>query len=171
MTPDQDKVLSEDTKEKTQGLINENKETLREIGIKEGLTGQLLEDYITFFNLRFGKHSMYGGYPNEWAQRFLDGREWGAADLQSRRCLIETNPDKYGKQTYNIEIECSKYQFMALMQYVDGLGIEYDMGTPPKERVKQNLDDEQRAREAEEISPEDPETAADYYDKHIKGAK
>lgn len=79
---------------------DKNKEDeLREIAEEELSDEKTQKIFIKFMQKRFKEHAFDGHYAHEWGQRFAEGkwnnREWHAADGQSRKVLLELNPEKY----------------------------------------------------------------------------
>ncbi len=66
--------------------------TFREVGIKNGLEGQMLERYIWYMLTRWKDEEetqCQTGYASEWANRFKYGDEFACSDLEGQQILKE----------------------------------------------------------------------------------
>lgn len=64
--------------------------TFREVGAEEGLEGFRLERFVLYMKKRWAKEESMQcqtGYAAEWAQRFMNGIEYSASDIDGRAVL------------------------------------------------------------------------------------
>lgn len=73
------------------------KANYKQIGLKVGLTGQTLNNYIKFMKLRFPKERDTT-YATEWANRFRKGEEWDVSDSGSRAILMKIDKMEYYRE-------------------------------------------------------------------------
>ena len=60
----------------------------KEIADEYAMTSDVKKDFIMFMKLRF-PHEQSESYIAEWAERFIHGRDWDAADKKSRAILVK----------------------------------------------------------------------------------